>query len=216
MHQQYHCSQALFGAFASDFGLDLKTAFKISTCFGGGMRQGGTCGCITAALLVLGLALGFYDSQDKEREVYGNKKTEEFIRRFTEKMGGDADCRDILGKDISKPEEMAVIRKEGLIMQKCPRAINNSIEILEEMLEDYFKDMTENSINLQDIPQNDEVQVVLKGIGRVRRFRRNVNNLLFATEKNIGFIQFDIRKFKIVNDLYGEKFGDEVLDFVLK
>ncbi|MDE6846535.1 MAG: EAL domain-containing protein [Lachnospiraceae bacterium] len=216
LHQQYHCSQALFGAFAADFGLDLKTAFKISTCFGGGMRQGGTCGCITAALLVLGMALGFYDSQDKEREVYGNRKTEEFIRLFTERMGGDTDCRNILGKDISKPEEMAIIRKEGLILQKCPRAINNSIEILEEMLEDYFKDMTESNIDLKDIPQNDEVQVVLKGIGRVRRFRRNVNNLLFSTERNIGFIQFDIRKFKIVNDLYGEKFGDEVLDFILK
>ena len=216
LHQQYHCSQALFGAFAADFGLDLKTAFKISTCFGGGMRQGGTCGCITAALLVLGMALGFYDSQDKEREVYGNKKTEEFIRLFTERMGGDADCRDILGKDISKPEEMAIIRKEGLILQKCPRAINNSIEILEEMLAEYFKDMAESSIDLQDIPQNDEMQVVLKGIGRLRRFRRNVNNLLFSTERNIGFIQFDIRKFKIVNDLYGEKFGDEVLDFILK
>lgn len=86
LHQKYHCSQALFGAFASDFGLDLKTAFKISTCFGGGMRQGGVCGCITASLMVLGLAFGFYDSQDTEQEIYGNKKTEEFIRRFTEQM----------------------------------------------------------------------------------------------------------------------------------
>ena len=68
LSQQYHCTQALFGAYAKDFGLDLKTAFKISTCFGGGMRQGGTCGCITAALLVLGMALGFYDSQDREQE----------------------------------------------------------------------------------------------------------------------------------------------------
>lgn len=41
LHQKYHCSQALFGAFATDLGLDLKTALKISTCFGGGMRQGG-------------------------------------------------------------------------------------------------------------------------------------------------------------------------------
>ncbi|MDE6389526.1 MAG: EAL domain-containing protein [Lachnospiraceae bacterium] len=216
LHQQYHCSQALFGAFAADFGLDLKTAFKISTCFGGGMRQGGTCGCITAALLVLGMALGFYDSQDREREVYGNKKTEEFIRLFTERMGGQTNCRDILGKDISKPEEMAIVRKEGLILQKCPRAINNSIEILEEMLVDYFKDMTESSINLEDIPQNDELEVVLKGISRLRRFRRNVNELLFSSERNIGFIQFDIRKFKIINDLYGEKFGDEVLVFIQK
>ena len=115
LHQQYHCSQSLFGAFADDLGLDLKTAFKISTCFGGGMRQGGTCGCITAALLVLGMTLGFYDAQDRELEMYGNKKTEEFIRRFTERMEGCVNCRDILGKDISKPEEMAVIRKDGLI-----------------------------------------------------------------------------------------------------
>ena len=215
LHQQYHCSQAVFGAFADDFGLDLKTAFKISTCFGGGMRQGGICGCITASLLVLGMTLGFYDSQDREREVYGNKKTDEFIKAFTERMGGAVNCRDILGKDISKPEEMAVIRKEGLILQKCPRAIGVSIEILEKMLADHFKDSMESSLELEDIPENDEMQVILKSISRLRRFRRNVNNLIFSSAKGIGFIQFDIRKFKIVNDLYGEKFGDEVLDFII-
>lgn len=216
LHQQYHCSQALFGAFAGDFGLDLKTAFKISTCFGGGMRQGGTCGCITASLLVLGMALGFYDAQDKEKEVYGNKKTDEFIKRFTEAMNGDVDCRDILGKDISKPNEMAMIRKEGLILQKCPRALNVSIEILEDMLSEYFNDMVESSIGLEDIPENDEMRSVLKGISKLNRFRRNVNNLLYSSSKDIGFIQFDIRKFKIINDLYGEKFGDEILDFIIR
>lgn len=216
LHQQYHCSQALFGAFADDFGLDLKTAFKISTCFGGGMRQGGTCGCITASLLVLGMALGFYDSQDKEREIYGNKKTDEFIRLFTEKMDGVINCRDILGKDISKPEEMAVIRKEKLILKKCPKAINISIDILEEMLAEYLKDVMESSINLEDITENNQMQSVIKSISKLNRFRRDVNNLLFSSLKNIGFIQFDIRKFKIINDLYGEKFGDEVLDFIIR
>lgn len=215
LHQQYHCSQALFGAFADDFGLDLKTAFKISTCFGGGMRQGGTCGCITASLLVLGMALGFYDAQDKEREVYGNRKTDEFIKAFTERMDGAVYCRDILGKDISKPEEIALIRKEGLILQKCPKAISISIELLEKMLSEYFKDMKESNLDLTDIPENDEMQTILKGINKLRRFRRNVNNLIFSSSREIGFIQFDIRKFKIVNDLYGEKFGDEILDFVI-
>ena len=216
LHQKYHCSQALFGAFASDFGLDLKTAFKISTCFGGGMRQGEVCGCITASMLVLGMALGFYDSQDTEQEVYGNKKTDEFIKRFTEEMEGVTLCRDILGKDISKPEEMAVIRKEGLILKKCPKAINISIEILEDMLADYLKDMSESNIAPEDIPHNDEMQMVLKRFGRLRRFQRNVNDLLLESKRKIGFIQFDIRKFKIINDLYGEKFGDEILDFILK
>ena len=121
LQQQYHCSQALFGAFADDFGLDLKTAFKISTCFGGGMRQGGICGCITASLLVLGMAMGFYDSQDRELEIYGNKKTDEFIKRFTEGMNGMTNCRDILGQDISMPDGMAAIRKEGLYLKKMSR-----------------------------------------------------------------------------------------------
>lgn len=214
MHQQYHCSQALFGAYAEELGLDLKTAFKISTCFGGGMRQGGTCGCITAGLLVLGLAMGFYDAQDKEREIYGNKKTAEFTRMFEERMQGDVFCRDILGKDISKPEGMAAIRKEGLILKKCPRALNVAIDILDELLEEFCNDMATNSIELQDIPESDEMESVLKSIGKLRRFRRNANHLVYSATKNVGFIQFDIRKFKIVNDLYGEKFGDEILDFI--
>lgn len=214
LNQHYHCSQALFGAFADDFGLDLKTAFKISTCFGGGMRQGGICGCITASLLVLGMALGFYDPQDREQEIYGNKKTDEFIRRFTEKMDGVIQCRDILGKDISKPEDMAAIRRDKLILQKCPRALNISIDILEDMLAEYLKDTTETSISPEDIPQSDELQSVLKELGKLRRFQRNVNNLILNASKNIGFIQFDIRKFKIINDLYGAKFGDEILDFI--
>lgn len=216
LQQGYHCSQALFGAFANDLGIDLKTAFKISTCFGGGMRQGDTCGCITAAMLVLGMTLGFYDAQDKEQEIYGNKKTDEFVKRFSQKMDGDVSCRDILGKDISKPEGLAAIRKEGLILKKCPRAINISIELLEEMLAEYLKYKTESSIRPEDIPHNDELQSVLKRMGKLNRFRRNVNNLVHTSDKNISFIQFDIRKFKIVNDLYGEKFGDEILDFVIK
>ncbi len=205
LHQHYHCSQALFGAFAKDFGLDLKTAFRISTCFGGGMRQGGTCGCITASLLVLGMAFGFYDSQDKEQEVYGNQKTEEFIKRFAQGMDGVVCCRDILGRDISKPEEMALVRKEGLILKKCPRALNLSIDILEDMLADYLKNIKETSIELKDIPEN-EMHRVLRGISKRNYFQRNVSELLYTSAERIAF--------KIVNDLYGEKFGDEVLDFI--
>ncbi|MCM1087672.1 MAG: EAL domain-containing protein [Muribaculaceae bacterium] len=216
LNQQYHCSQALFGAFAEDFGLDLKTAFKISTCFGGGMRQGGLCGCISASLLVLGMAFGFYDAQDRELEAYGNQKTEEFVRLFSERMQGVINCRDILGKDISKPEDMAIIRQDKLILKKCPRAIDVSIDILEEQLADYLEDTPESHISLEDIPENDEMQTLLKDLSRLKRFRRNVNNLLLSAVKDVAFIQFDIRKFKIVNDLYGEKFGDEVLVFIRK
>lgn len=213
LNEKYHCTQALFGAFANDLGLDLKTAFKISTCFGGGMRCGNTCGCITAGLLVLGMTFGFYNASDTEQEVYGNKKTEEFIRRFSEKMNGKVNCRDILGKDISIPDEMAEIRKNGLILKKCPAALEAGIEILEEMTADYITYKTEASIETEDLPENDEIQTMVKRMGRSNRFRRKVSALLDRAGK-VAFIQFDIRRFKIINDLYGEKFGNEVLDHI--
>ena len=211
LREKYHCTQALFGSFAAD--LDLKTAFKISTCFGGGMRSGSTCGCITAGLLVLGMTFGFYNASDTEQEVYGNKKTEEFIRRFTERMNGVVNCRDILGKDISIPDEMAEIRKEGLILQKCPAALAVSIEILEDMTAEYINDKAAATVNYEDLPENDEIQTMIKRMGRSNKFRRNVMNLLGTADK-VAFIQFDIHRFKIINDLYGESFGDEVLDHV--
>ncbi len=196
LKQKYHCSQALLGAFAEDFGLDLKTAFKISACFGGGMRQGTTCGCITGGLLVLGLAFGFTDPQDKELETYGNRKTEEYICAFRERMQGDIYCRDILGKDISVPEEMAVIRQEGLILQKCPRAFFASIEILEKMLEEYGGELLSVDLEEIDINEDEEIQIMLKNMSGRQRFRRHVRALLNETERKAAFIQFDICRFK--------------------
>ncbi len=214
LKQKYHCSQALLGAFAEDFGLALKTAFKISACFGGGMRQGTTCGCITGGLLVLGLAFGFTDPQDKELETYGNRKTEEYICAFRERMQGDIYCRDILGKDISVPEEMAVIRQEGLILQKCPRAFFASIEILEKMLEEYGGELLSVDLEEIDINEDEEIQIMLKNMSGRQRFRRHVRALLNETERKVAFVQFDICRFKIINDLYGERFGDEVLYWI--
>ena len=215
LNEKYHCTQALFGAFAHDLGLDLKTAFKISTCFGGGMRCGNTCGCITAGLLVLGMTFGFYNASDTEQEAYGNRKTEEFIRRFSERMNGKVNCRDILGKDISIPDEMAEIRKNGLILKRCPAALEASIEILEEMTAEYINYKADISIDPEDLPENDELQTMVKRMGRSNRFRRHVTELLKTADK-VAFIQFDIRRFKIINDLYGEKFGNEVLDHIMR
>ena len=173
LYQGYHCSQALFGAFAGDFGMDLKTAFKISTCFAGGMRQGGTCGCITASMLVLGLAFGFCDPQDRETEIYSNRKTEEFIQRFKDAMEDRTRCQEILGKDISTPEGMAAVRQEKMILQKCPRAISASVDILEDMLTEYLQDIQDSDLDLECFSETDEMQIILKELGRLKQFRRN-------------------------------------------
>ncbi len=37
--QGYNCSQAVFGAFCEELGMDFETAMKISSSFGGGMGR---------------------------------------------------------------------------------------------------------------------------------------------------------------------------------
>lgn len=212
LKQDYHCSQALFGAFAGDLGMDLKTALKLSTCFGVGMRQGDVCGCVTAALMILGMAFGFDDPQDRELEVFGNKKTEEFIQLFKEAMGGSYLCKDILHTDVSKPEGMARMRQEGLKFKICPNALAASIDILEKMLEEYKDSMQD--MDMVMLPENDIMKSTLRRVNKLTRFRRNVLNLLSHFEGGIAFLQFDIRRFKVINDIYGEMIGDEILDFV--
>ena len=214
VRQQYHYSQALLGAFADDIGLDIKTALKISTCFVGGMRQGGVCGCVSASAMIMGMILGSYDALDTEGEVNSVKKTEEFMRRFTEKMNGAINCRDILGKDLTNPEDVAVIREQNLMQKRCPEVLYACIEILEDILAEQLKDVSETEVDLEDMLESDEMKTALLSMRKFRRFKKNVNNLLFSASKNVGFIQFDIRQFKVVNDLYGERIGDEILDFI--
>lgn len=208
----YHCSQAIVGAFADEFGFNIKNSFKVSTCFGGGMREGGTCGCITASLMVLGMAFGFCDPQEKELEMYGNKKTEEFLALCKERMNGDITCRAILGHDISKPDGLAVIQKEGLTIKLCPRIMKVCIEIVEDMIRDYHT--RESELSGEKIRETNGVNSAIKRVDKRRRFTRHVSELLAQSSKKVAFIQFDIKRFKIINDLYGEKFGDQVLFFV--
>lgn len=215
LQQNFHCSQAFFGAYADDLGIDLKTAFKISSCFGVGMRQGDVCGCVTAAVMILGMVFGFYDPQDKEQEILSNKKTEEFIALFKKRMDGAIHCKDILGVDISDPEGMARFRREGLKMKICPKALNAGIEILDEMLQGYETQETDDSDILSLLQENEMHSAILKVYKR-NKFNKNVQRLLHETDKEISFIQFDLKRFKVINDIYGEKFGDEILDFVME
>lgn len=214
LDQQYHCSQAIAGAFAEEFGFNKKNVMKISTCFSAGMNHGGLCGCITSAMLVFGMAFGLYDPQDKELEVYGSKLASKFYDRFYEKMNGKMLCREILEADISNPDELAVIRQEGRVNKICPHVMRMSIEIIEDILREHDEDAVYLRMNLDNQQEMKEKEMVLKRVDRLHEFRKNVHDLMSASDRKIAFVQFDIRRFKIINDLYGEKFGDEILLFV--
>ncbi|MGN0632392.1 MAG: C-GCAxxG-C-C family protein [Oscillospiraceae bacterium] len=132
----FNCSQAVLTAFAPDFGLDEKLALKLGTSFGGGARNGEICGAVSGALMVLGLKYGHFDSADNEQKSRAYEIAVEYTKRFKE-ANGSIVCRDLLGYDLTKPDEMACIKEKNLFGDVCPKAIKSAVEILESVLADY-------------------------------------------------------------------------------
>ena len=132
----FNCSQAVLTAFAPDFGLDEQLALKLGTSFGGGARNGEICGAVSGALLVIGLKYGHYIASDNQQKSRAYEIALEYTRRFKE-ANGSIVCRDLLGYDLTKPDEMACIKEKGLFGNVCPKMITSAVKILEEILADY-------------------------------------------------------------------------------
>ena len=73
LKQHYHCAQAIFATYASDYGMDQETAYRTMACFAAGMYTGSVCGCVTAALAVLGLAYGFSEQKIENGKFLGQR-----------------------------------------------------------------------------------------------------------------------------------------------
>lgn len=127
------CSQVVTGAFAEKMGMTEEQARKVSSCFGGGMMCGETCGAVTGALMVIGMVYGHSREGDQSQKEIMAAKTGEFKKLFGEKYSSCI-CRELLGHDISKPGEMEKVLEKGLMFDFCPRVVEDTIDILEKIL----------------------------------------------------------------------------------
>lgn len=55
------------------------------------------------------------------------------MNRFIEK-NGTVVCRELLGYDVSKPEDIEKIKEQDLFHSTCPKMIQCATEIVEQML----------------------------------------------------------------------------------
>ncbi|MBR4102378.1 MAG: C_GCAxxG_C_C family protein [Oscillospiraceae bacterium] len=132
----FNCSQAVLTAFAPDFGLDEKLALMLGTQFGGGARNAEMCGAVSGALMVLGLKYGHYQSDNTEQKSRAYAIAVEYTKRFKEQNGSIV-CRDLLGYDLTNPEEAACIKERNLFGDICPKMIQSAVELLESILAEY-------------------------------------------------------------------------------
>lgn len=129
----FDCSQVVLSNVHEKLGITEEDALKIGACFGGGMWHGETCGCVMGALTAIGLKYATTEPNNQEAKDKLLKIKSEFEEAFCKK-NGSCICKEILGYDLSKPEEMKKIQEEKLLETKCPKVVLSTCEILEKMI----------------------------------------------------------------------------------
>lgn len=135
-NNNFNCSQAVFTVFATEYGISEELALKLATSFGGGARSGEMCGAVSGALMVLGLKYGHFNAENNEQKQKAYSLVNEFVNRFKE-INRSIVCRDLLGYDLSKPDEFEIIASKGLCKTICPNMVRSAVNILEQMLSEY-------------------------------------------------------------------------------
>jgi len=128
----YNCAQSVLGSFHEENGLDMQTALKIASGFGGGARCGEICGAVSGALMVIGLKCGFHVEKDFKQKGFCNQKAYIFIEVFT-RENGSIICRDLLGIDVRSPEDFTTPEAKEAIKDICPRMVASAVRILDTM-----------------------------------------------------------------------------------
>ena len=131
----YNCAQAVFCAFRDEMGMDLDTAARLSSSFGGGMgRLREVCGTVSGALMALGAIRGYADPKDPDAKAAHYRLVQEYARRFREGNGSIV-CRELLkGVTVTEGSVPEARTPEFYARRPCLRLVGEAAEILDGML----------------------------------------------------------------------------------
>ncbi len=129
-----NCSQAVLLTFAEELGLDKEVAIALSVPFGGGMsKQGKTCGCLTGALMVIGLCYGKESTTIISNRGLCYNKGKAFIQSFREKYGA-TECKELIKLDLNRQEDLEEAMK-NVFGNRCKDMVGETAELLAQFLE---------------------------------------------------------------------------------
>lgn len=135
--QHYSCAQSTFSALAERFGIAPELAYRLAAGYGGGIaRSAKTCGCITGAIMAIGLTQRGVtpEANYKEREdTY--VVVQRLLKEIAEKHG-TTDCLDLMGCHIGTPVGMDYAKRSNLFRTRCPVIMRDVIEITEHILDE--------------------------------------------------------------------------------
>jgi C_GCAxxG_C_C family probable redox protein len=131
--ETFNCAQAIVSAYGPKLGLDREIGLKVAAAFGGGIaRTGETCGAVTGALMVIGLAYGRIKAEDKESAEKTHDTALAFLEHFRARNYTIL-CRELLGCDVGTPEGKEFAKEQKLGEKLCSQFVRDAAEILEEL-----------------------------------------------------------------------------------
>lgn len=136
----FNCSQAVFGAFCEDYGINKETGLVLSSGFGGGVaRRREVCGAVSGAVMVLSFEHGFSDSSDSEAKKRLYEEVRSVLNDFEDETGSIV-CRELLGisEKVSDPTPEART-KEYYRKRPCAELVYLAAKCVEDHLADLCK-----------------------------------------------------------------------------
>lgn len=132
--QGYNCCQSVFAAFCEELGMDLETALKLSSSFGGGMaRLREVCGAVSGIFMACGLKEGYTDPHDRASKEEHYRRIQALAKRF-EKENGSLICRELLGLDVKHDSPVPEVRTQSYYEKRpCAELIGSAANILDEI-----------------------------------------------------------------------------------
>lgn len=133
----YNCSQAVFGAFAEELGVDFETAVKLASGLGGGIgRMREVCGTFTGLTLAAGMIYGYNDPKDTETKAALYEKIRALADRFREENGSII-CRELLGLQQAEKSAVPEARTSEYYQKRpCAELCRYAADLLEQFIED--------------------------------------------------------------------------------
>lgn len=90
----YNCAQAVFGAFAEEFGMAFTEAMRATSSLGGGLGHSGeVCGAVLGMCMSIGMAKGYTDPTPEQKTAHAEriKRAVDIFKQAFQKTG----CNDL-------------------------------------------------------------------------------------------------------------------------
>lgn len=130
--QGFNCAQSVILAMQKYWKVEKPLEPKVAAALGGGIgRLGSLCGALTGGVISIGLKYGSNVPDANERE-QAYLLASRFYRRF-EKKCGSVLCRDLIGYDLTVPEELEKARNANVFMKVCVNFVRTAVQILTEL-----------------------------------------------------------------------------------